>query len=52
MTEFDWSFTGQFGGNGWVEPLQDLLDPKLLDDLGTTTGVVHRAAARPYAACY
>src|SRR5215207_4184827 len=26
VTEFDWSFTGQFGGNGWYEPLQDVLD--------------------------
>ena len=25
VAEFDWSFTGQFAGAGWVEPLDNLL---------------------------
>ena len=51
VTEFDWSFTGQFGGNGWVEPLQDVLDPKLLDDLGNTKASF-TSDGNLYAACY
>ena len=51
VTEFDWSFTGQFGGNGWYEPLQDVLDPKLLDDLGNTKASF-TSDGNLYAACY
>lgn len=51
VTEFDWSFTGQFGGNGWYEPLQDVLDPKLLDDLGNTKASF-TSGGNLYAACY
>ena len=51
VTEFDWSFTGQFGGNGWYEPLQDVLDPKLLDDLGNTKASF-TTEGDLYAACY
>jgi multiple sugar transport system substrate-binding protein len=51
VTEFDWSFTGQFGGNGWVEPLQDVLDPNLLDDLGNTKASF-TSDGNLYAACY
>ena len=28
VAEFDWSFTGQFAGAGWVEPLDNLLSAK------------------------
>lgn len=51
VTEFDWSWTGQFGGNGWYEPLQDALDPALLDDLGGTKDSFS-ADGNLYAACY
>ena len=51
VTEFDWSFTGQFGGNGWYEPLQDALDPKVLDDLGNTKASF-TSGGNLYAACY
>ena len=51
VTDFDWSFTGQFGGNGWYEPLQDVLDPKSLDDLGSTKDSFV-SDGNLYAACY
>ena len=51
VTEFDWSFTGQFGGNGWYEPLQDVLDQSLLDDLGNTKASF-TTGDNLYAACY
>jgi multiple sugar transport system substrate-binding protein len=51
VTDFDWSFTGQFGGNGWYEPLQTVLPKKVIKDLGNlnasfTTG------GNLYAGCY
>ena len=51
VTEFDWSFTGQFGGNGWYEPLQDVLDQASLDDLGSTKASFV-SDGNLYAACY
>ena len=51
VTEFDWSFTGQFGGNGWYEPLQDVLDPAVVDDLANTNGAF-TTDDDLYAACY
>jgi multiple sugar transport system substrate-binding protein len=51
VTEFDWSWTGQFGGNGWYEPLQDALDSSVLDDLGGTKDSFS-ADGNLYAACY
>jgi multiple sugar transport system substrate-binding protein len=51
VTEFDWSFTGQFGGGGWSEPLESGLGPTLIKDLGN----VNRAFdthGHTYAACY
>ena len=36
VAEFDWSFTGQFAGAGWVEPLDNVLPASLLADLKTT----------------
>ena len=51
VTDFDWSFTGQFGGNGWYEPLQDVLDKESLDDLGSTKDSFV-SDGNLYAACY
>ena len=51
VTEFDWSFTGQFGGGGWYEPLESALGPAVIKDLGN----VNRAfdtKGHTYAACY
>jgi multiple sugar transport system substrate-binding protein len=51
VTEFDWSFTGQFGGGGWYEPLESALGPTVIKDLGN----VNRAfdtKGHTYAACY
>ena len=36
VAEFDWSFTGQFAGAGWVEPLDNVLSAKTLADLKNT----------------
>src|SRR5690242_14545076 len=36
VAEFDWSFTGQFAGAGWVEPLDSLLPKSVLGDLKNT----------------
>src|SRR6478672_3934681 len=33
VAEFDWSFTGQFAGAGWVEPLDGLVSASTLNDL-------------------
>ena len=31
VTEFDWSFTGQFAAARWYEPLEKVLDPALVE---------------------
>ena len=36
VAEFDWSFTGQFAGAQWVEPLEGLVAPSTLSDLKST----------------
>ncbi len=51
VTEFDWSFTGQFAGKGWDEPLEDALDPALAKDLANTSGAFS-SGGHTYAACY
>ena len=51
VAEFDWSFTGQFSGAGWVEPLEGLVDQKTLDDLKATDGAF-TSGGKTYAACY
>jgi multiple sugar transport system substrate-binding protein len=51
VAEFDWSFTGQFAGAGWVEPLNGLVDQKTLDDL-SSTDKAFIAGGKTYAACY
>jgi multiple sugar transport system substrate-binding protein len=51
VAEFDWSFTGQFSGAGWVEPLEGLVSPSVLDDL-KSTDAAFVAGGKTYAACY
>src|SRR6478672_6316447 len=51
VTEFDWSFTGQFSGAGWVEPLDNLLPAKTLADL-KSTDAAFVSGGKTYAACY
>jgi multiple sugar transport system substrate-binding protein len=51
VAEFDWSFTGQFSGAGWVEPLEGLVDQKTLDDL-QSTDAAFTSGGKTYAACY
>jgi len=51
VAEFDWSFTGQFAGAGWVEPLDNLLSAKTLADL-KNTDAAFVSGGKTYAACY
>ena len=51
VAEFDWSFTGQFAGAGWVEPLDNLLPAKTLADL-KSTDAAFVSGGKTYAACY
>lgn len=51
VTEFDWSWTGQSGGNDWYEPLEEALDAAVITDLGpTNNSFVYNG--KQYAACY
>ena len=34
VTEFDWSWTGQFNAAGWYLPLQDIIDKDTVADIG------------------
>lgn len=36
VTEFDWSWTGQFAAAGWYMPLNDVIDPATVEDIGVT----------------
>ena len=51
VAEFDWSFTGQFAGAKWVEPLEGLLPTPLLKDLAST-GAAFKSGGKTYAACF
>lgn len=51
ITEFDWSFTGQFGGAGWYEPLQHALPASLLANLGRSSDAF-KYHGNQYAVCY
>src|SRR4051812_11398122 len=51
VAEFDWSFTGQFAGAKWVEPLEGLLPAPLLKDLASTDAAF-RSGGHTYAACF
>ncbi len=50
VTEFDWSWTGQFGRAGWYLPLQDRLDPALLS--GLQNNGAFTVEGNQYAVCY
>lgn len=50
VTEFDWSWTGQFGRAGWYLPLQDKLDPALISDLQNNGAFT--IGSDQYAVCY
>ena len=51
VAEFDWSFTGQFAGAGWVEPLDTVLPKPLLENL-KNTDAAFTANGHTWAACY
>jgi len=51
VTEFDWSFTGQFAAAGWYEPLEDALDPAAVKDMGGINDSFS-ADGHLWAACY
>jgi multiple sugar transport system substrate-binding protein len=51
VTEFDWSFTGQFAGAKWYEPLESALAPALVQDLAKTDSAF-KSGGHLYAACY
>jgi multiple sugar transport system substrate-binding protein len=51
VAEFDWSFTGQFSGAKWVEPLDSYLPKALLSDLASTDAAF-KAGGKTYAACF
>jgi multiple sugar transport system substrate-binding protein len=51
VAEFDWSFTGQFAGAGWVEPLDTALPKPLLNNL-KNTDAAFTANGHTWAACY
>jgi multiple sugar transport system substrate-binding protein len=51
VTEFDWSFTGQFASAGWYEPLEKALDPALVSDLSKADAAFN-SGGHTFAACY
>lgn len=51
VAEFDWSFTGQFAGAKWVEPLDGVLPAPLLQDL-SHLDAAFSSGGHTYAACY
>lgn len=50
VTEFDWSWTGQFGRSGWYEPLDSVLSPALKSDL--LNSEAFSVEGHQYAVCY
>ncbi|MHB8221031.1 MAG: ABC transporter substrate-binding protein [Acidimicrobiales bacterium] len=50
VTEFDWSWTGQFAAAGWFVPLQDGLPASTIKDTADRAAFVHDG--QQYAACY
>lgn len=51
VAEFDWSFTGQFTGAKWVEPLNDYLPKSLIAQL-KPADAPFTTKGKTYAACY
>jgi len=50
VTEFDWTWTGQFASAGWYAPLDGVIDPSILADIPNETSF--SSGGRPYAVCY
>lgn len=50
VTEFDWTWTGQFASAGWYLPLDGVIDPAILADIPNETSF--SSGGRPYAVCY
>ena len=50
VTEFDWSWTGQFGRSGWYENLDSTLSPALKQDL--LNSPAFSIGGHQYAVCY
>lgn len=50
VTEFDWSWTGQFGRSGWYEALDSVLPPALTQDL--LNSPAFSIDGHQYAVCY
>ncbi len=50
VTEFDWSWTGQFGRAGWYLPLQGKLDPAMIS--GLQNNGAFTIGSNQYAVCY
>lgn len=50
VTEFDWSWTGQFGRAGWYLPLQDKLDPSMI--AGLQNNGAFSIGTDQFAVCY
>ena len=50
VTEFDWTWTGQFASAGWYAPLDGVIDPAILADIPNQTSF--STGGRPYAVCY
>lgn len=51
VAEFDWSFTGQFAGAKWVQPLEGTLPPALMSDL-SAIDAAFQSGGKTYAACF
>ncbi len=51
VAEFDWSFTGQFAGAKWVQPLDNVLPKPLLTDL-SAIDAAFKSGGQTYAACF
>lgn len=50
VTEFDWTWTGQFASAGWYAPLDGLVDPAILADIPNETSF--SVGGHPFAVCY
>lgn len=50
VTEFDWSWTGQFAGAGWYSPIENIIDPAVVADLQNSGAFTHDG--HQYAVCY
>ncbi len=51
VAEFDWSFTGQFAGAKWVEPLDGVISPAIMSDL-QAVDAAFTSGGHTYASCF